>query len=263
MNKKWGIVGCGWLGLELAKSLINAGQEVIGTTSTPEKLKHLENLGIIACLLKQSDFNQNQKWLDDLDYLVLNIPPSAFGAAYGQSMLNIAEQVNNSCNVIFISSTSVYPNTNDTVDENTPATGGQRNGPAVRNAEKVLESELKDRLTILRMAGLVGGDRHPIKYMARRQVKGASQPVNLVHRKDCIGIIQMVVNKNYWGKKLNVCCSLHPSREEYYNRAADQLDLQPPSFFEGESAGKVVSNVASKEILGYEYIYDDPFDFPF
>ena len=262
MNKTWGVVGCGWLGLELSKSLIEKGHYVHGTTSTPEKINSLEELGISAHLFKLEDFQKEAEWLKEIDILVLNIPPSSFGDTYALAMAGAAKQVKESCKVVFVSSTSVYPNHNKEIDENTPTTGTQRNGPYVSSAEIELQELLEGRLTILRMSGLVGGNRHPVKFMSGREIKGADQPINLVHRDDCIGIIQTTVEKNFWGKTLNVCASQHPSKDKYYIEFATKYDLDPPVFISNGGDGKIISNLASIKELGYNYIYDDPFDFP-
>ncbi len=262
MNKVWGVVGCGWLGLELAKSILVKGAAVHGTTSTPEKINVLESLGISGHLFTMKDFQKQADWLKEIDILVLNIPPSSFGENYAKAMAGVARQVKDSCKVIFVSSTSVYPNNNQEVDENTPSTGTQRNGPAISAAEKELQKLLDDRLTVLRMSGLVGGDRHPVKFMSGRDIKGADQPINLVHRDDCIGIIQRTVEHNYWGKTLNVCSTKHPSKEKYYTEVAFKYDLAPPNFISNKGDGKIINNQASKKELSYNYIYDDPFDFP-
>ena len=46
MNKKISILGCGWLGLPLAKSLLSKGYEVKGSTTSESKLEVLKNAGI-------------------------------------------------------------------------------------------------------------------------------------------------------------------------------------------------------------------------
>ena len=42
--KKIGILGCGWLGFSLAKSLIGDGYEVHGSSTSIEKKDEFENL---------------------------------------------------------------------------------------------------------------------------------------------------------------------------------------------------------------------------
>lgn len=262
MRKKWGVVGCGWLGLPLANELVSEGEAVIGTTSSQEKIEQLKECGIEPQLLIQEGFYEHQTWLRTLDILVLNIPPSAFDDKYPEAMSSVVKQVNKDCKVIFISSTSVYPNCNGEVNEQTPTTGKHRNGPVVSKAEIKLEEILGKRLTILRMAGFVGGNRNPVKYLSGRTISGANAPVNLVHRKDCIRVIREVQRTNFWGMKLNVCASEHPTKESYYTRAAKNAGLKEPKFTEESVDFKIIDNTSSQEMLGYTYLYDSPFDFP-
>lgn len=261
-NKKtWGVIGCGWLGLSLAQSLVEKGVEVHGTTRNTEKLKTLNDRGIIGHILKEEDYFNEHEWLKNIEVLVLNIPPSSF-QDYPKAMASVCEQLTSECKVIYVSSTSVYPDLNDWVDEGTPVTGQHRNGPKVAATEQVLNSLLHDRLTVLRMAGLVGGDRNPVRYMSGKNIQGGEQPVNLVHRKDCMGVIGKVVQKEFWGEVLNVCCSKHPSKKEYYEHAANQLNIPAPKFSDDHVSYKKVDNTRSKEELSYDYKYDSPFDFP-
>ena len=43
---KISILGCGWLGLPLAKSLLKKKHELKTSTTSPEKMEKLENLGL-------------------------------------------------------------------------------------------------------------------------------------------------------------------------------------------------------------------------
>ena len=263
MQKKYGIIGCGWLGFTLAQRLVKDTFVVHGSTRSEEKREQLEKAEIIAHVLNGDDFYSTHDWLNLLDVLILNIPPSAFDEDYGKAMLSIAKQLNVNCNVIFVSSTSVYPDFNRAVNEQTPATGTNRNGAVVRKAEQLLIDELGGRLTILRMAGLVGGKRHPVRFLSGRTLKGGDAPINLVHREDCIGVIRKVVDRNFWGEIINVCASQHPKKKAYYEKIATESGLESPEFLEGNEIGyKIVDNRKSKEQLGYQYRFDNPYDFP-
>ena len=46
--KQISILGCGWLGLPLAKSLLEKGFSVKGSTTSLEKISVIENSGIDA-----------------------------------------------------------------------------------------------------------------------------------------------------------------------------------------------------------------------
>ena len=127
-NMKIAVVGCGWLGSPLALKLIEKGFTVSGTSRDKIKLATLVEKGLDAYQLKFEDFDKNNEWLNEMDVLVLNIPPSNFKFTYAEKMLNLTKSLNSKAKVIFISSTSVYENNDNKVDENTEATGGKRNG---------------------------------------------------------------------------------------------------------------------------------------
>ena len=53
--KQISILGCGWLGFPLAKSLLQKGYMVSGSTTSVEKISVLENAGITPFLIELSD----------------------------------------------------------------------------------------------------------------------------------------------------------------------------------------------------------------
>lgn len=260
-NTVWGIVGCGWLGQKLAEELVQEGNEVHGTTRSIEKLAELDRKGIKGHLLSLDSLEKEADWFAKLNVLVLNIPPSQVDN-YVSGMKAICAQLNPSTHVILISSTSVYPDLNDVVNEDSRSDGENRNGPIVRETEVALMDLLGDRLTILRMAGLIGGDRNPVKYFSGRMVKNGASPVNLVHREDCIGVIRRVVECSCWAEIINVCATDHPTRKDYYEEAARKLGLSAPQFDTEKKSFKIVDNSKSKKLLNYHYKFDSPFDFP-
>ena len=77
------VLGCGWLGLALARSLVAAGSRVLGTTTTPEQLGILQDAKIEGHLLRlgsnfaPADEVRLMKLLRTADVLVLNVPPRA------------------------------------------------------------------------------------------------------------------------------------------------------------------------------------------
>lgn len=260
-TKKIGIIGCGWLGLPLAEHLLGLGYSVAGTTQSQEKCALLTQKGIEAHQLEQEDFKKPQSWLRSCDYIILNIPPSQFQEDYASTLVELMKNCANPTKVIFTSSTSVYADNNCEVNENTPIEGGKRNGKWVIDAEDALRQLLGKRLTILRLAGLVGGKRHPVKYMSGKTYPGANTPINLIHLDDCIQIIIALLESNKWGEIYNACSPDHPPKEEYYTYAAKQLGVPAPTFTKEHSAFKKVNSLKLIQDLGYQYIYKSPFDF--
>lgn len=137
-----------------------------------------------------------------------------------------------------------------------------RGGNTVYAAEQELNRLLGARLTIIRMAGLVGNDRHPVKFMTGKNYPGKSEPINLIHLVDCIGLINAVLENACWGETINGCAGEHPQKCEYYSWAAQELDLTAPIFTTEKTTFKIISNEKSRALLGYSYRYNSPFDFP-
>lgn len=260
-KQKIAVIGCGWLGAPLALALLKEGHEVHGTSRNIENLKPLINQGLIAHEVSEAFSNTQLEWLQDCDVLVLNIPPSDFKTSYATKMCAIAKNLPSTARVIFVSSTSVYADKNEIVTEKTPTNGTNRSGPFVIEAEEALVNHFGERITIIRMAGLIGGKRHPAKFMVGKSYSGGLAPVNLIHLTDCIGIIKAVIQQNYWGEVLNGCAPKHPEKKAYYTHFCKQLDLTPPEFEENKGDFKIVSAEKVQEELNYKFVYADPYDF--
>ena len=230
-TKSIAVIGCGWLGLPLAEHLISLGHHVSGTTQSLEKCNLLAQKGITAHQLKQEDFTRPQPWLITCDYVILNIPPSHFKDTYATDLVALLKNCPSDIKVIFTSSTSVYADHNTEVDENTPIEGGGRGGVWVVEAEKALRELLGERLTIVRLAGLVGQQRHPVKFMSGKTYPGADAPVNLIHLDDCIKIITTLVEAEKWGEVYNACSPDHPTKKAFYTYAAEKLNVPPPPIY--------------------------------
>lgn len=265
--KRVSILGCGWLGLPLASSLKSKGKHIKGSTTTNEKLSLLQKYGIepflIDLTIENSEIYTN--FLLDSEVIIINIPPGRaphVKETYRQRINNILKYVPVTQHVIFISSTSVYQNTNSEVLETQEPIPEKIAGKAILNVENLLRKSLGSRLTIIRLAGLVGYDRVPGRFLANKKgLKNGNVPVNIIHRDDCIGLIEAVIEKDVWGEIINGCADKHPLKRNYYTLAAKKIRLMPPEFVEEEKENyKIISNTKSKKLLGYEYVYPDPLE---
>ena len=54
-NNKISILGCGWLGLPLAKSLVDNGYKIKGSTTTQDKYQKLVEDGVTPYLIKLNE----------------------------------------------------------------------------------------------------------------------------------------------------------------------------------------------------------------
>jgi len=264
-SKQISILGCGWLGLPLAVDLVSKGINVKGSTTTATKISELEKEGIMPFLLKLGEANQevSKDFLKDSEIIVVNFPPKRIPnilQVYTQQIASILPYISSTQKVIFISSTSVYQNTNDEVFETIDVQPEKGSGLAVAAVEKLLQEQLGERLTIIRFCGLIGYDRLPGRFLAnKKEVLNGDAPINVIHRDDCIRLILAVIEKNSWGEIINGCADQHPLRKEFYTIAARNIGLTPPSFIKQETiVYKIISNTKSKTLLGFEYKYPDP-----
>lgn len=268
------ILGCGWLGLPLAEYLIAKGHSINGSTTTKAKLSKLEKAGITPYLLSLDPELQCSNSCDSFwnaDILILNIPPGRgrdnIIDYHLTQIKEVIKQLKESTikQVIFVSSTSVYPSLSGVVEEKDAIKGkaGRESGNALLQAEALLQNEQAFDTTIVRFGGLYGYDRHPARYLAGRENLGkAKAPVNLIHRDDCIQIITTIIEDEIKGEVFNGVSDGHPPREMYYTAAAKKLGLTPPSFKEDPGKDyKVVSNRKLKNRLNYRFKYPNPMNF--
>ncbi len=241
-----GITGCGWLGMPLAQSFVQQAHHVVGTTTTPTKLKHLQAQGISAQLFDFDDYS----FLKGLDILVFNIPP----LAHGKKIEALIPHLPNQTRLLFISSTSVYAAQEEIVTEETILNPQSLSGKILQESEFFLRRELKDRLTILRLAGLVGPGRHPGNFVAGKTLNSPHAPINLIHQQDCLSIIHEIFRQRSWGEVFNAVCDEHTSKQEFYTLMCQLKRTSPPTFTQQHEAFKIISNEKLKKQLSYQFL---------
>jgi nucleoside-diphosphate-sugar epimerase len=259
--KRISILGCGWLGVPVGVALLNSGFLVSGSTTTPDKMKVLESKGMRPFLV-HIDPNLpiiKHDLFFDCEVLLICISPklkSGGGEGYLQQMKVIA----NACRkqairkILFISSTSVYPDLNRIVQE----TDADPDSSMVK-AENILIDETNANVTVLRFGGLVGPARHPGRFLSGKEISGPENPVNIIHLEDCVAIIRKIIAGEKWGFILNACADYHPAKKQFYEGASANLGLPVPVFRDGVNSDfKIISSEKLKQELEYNFIHPDP-----
>jgi len=274
MGIKISILGCGWLGLPLAKSLLSKGFEVNGSTTSESKLKVLKNVGISPFQI-QLDTHQiignMEDFLKETNVLVIDIPPGLRRETSTSNEMTFVNKVKTLIpfieksgvqKVIFVSSTSVYGDSFPIVEitEETKPNPDTESGKQLVIAETLLQSNSHFKTTVIRFGGLLGDDRHPVKFLAgRTNVENPDAPVNMIQREDCIGVIEKALDfardDNWeWNQTFNAVAPQHPTRKAYYHKKAEIFHLPLPTFAENsESKGKIISSKKVETILGYSF----------
>ena len=273
---KISILGCGWLGLPLAKALLKKKFHVNGSTTTVEKLDVLKDEGINPFLidipLSIDDENHGVDTFSDAmitflqgsETLIIDIPPKLRGDLAAANEKTFVKKIETLIpfiekstvqNVLFVSSTSAYGEGQLTVTELTLPQPDTESGKQLVEAEQLLRDNTNFKTTLVRFGGLIGADRQPGKYLAGREnLENPDAPVNLIHQEDCIGIILKIIEMNSWNEIFNAVSSFHPSREHYYKQKATELNLALPKFDHSKkSTGKLIKNDKIINLLKYTF----------
>jgi nucleoside-diphosphate-sugar epimerase len=267
-NKSVAVLGCGWLGLEVAIELVNNNFEVKGSTTSNEKVKTLIGYSIKPFLLDITDEIRINDWKEflDVDTLFINLPPSKASTdsqTYAEGFEKLLPLILTTkiSHVVFISATSVYADTNGLVDEASEYSESDR-AQRLLDAETIFLNASSFSTTIIRFSGLVGKERNPIKYLSgRNEVAGENHPVNLIHLEDCVRISFFAIKYQVNGI-FNAAADKHPTKKEYYNKMAKQYNFEAPNFKNQseleENSYKLICSEKLKKQFDYEFTYTDP-----
>jgi nucleoside-diphosphate-sugar epimerase len=259
---KIAIVGAGWLGLPLLRTLHADGHTLTASTTSPEKLPIIEASGASAYLAKLSvGTDWPAELLQGVELLIATIPPArqcGVETFYPQQIAYLSEKAQDAGvkTVLFISSTSVYPELNREVAETDAV-------PHSPTAEALLRAEKSwiQPLTVLRFGGLFGPDRHPARFMKHKaQVENGAAPVNLIHLTDCIGIIRGLIAAGMPEGIFNAVSPEHPSRAAFYAEACNLAGSAIPDFDSEFGTYKNVSPAKLISQIGYSFHYANPLE---
>jgi nucleoside-diphosphate-sugar epimerase/monoamine oxidase len=283
------IIGAGELSSCLVPKALQQGYRVTLTTTTPEKVDRLRELyddKAEVIVVEGGDPQAVAKAMEDKDMIVIAVAPrkdqlkghtfnehfyQVFGETYKGTAKNVVkawQKMIHKPQVIYVSSHSVYPNTNgELVDENTYPLPRHRVSSILREAESFILDWIPDS-TVLRMGWLLSETRNWEKtlhlwkkLLPNYEIPGQSNTVaNMVHIEDAAGSILYCLNKKLTGK-YNVCNDAHPTWGELCKNVAQQLKIEPPKWnsqindewFEGNHT---ISNQKIKD-AGFKFKYPD------
>lgn len=258
-NKTISILGSGWLGLPLSDLLVKEGHQIHLSSRSTDKItrlkaknKQLFKLSVEADCI-EGDFHA----FLDADILIINIPPSRRPDVNNQ-FNRLVPLIESSPiqKIIFVSATSVYRNNNGWVREDRR---DEKTEHPLLTAENLFLNLSQKHSIILRMAGLIGGKRHPGQFFQKKnQIPNSLAPINLIHRSDCLQILKQMTESNGLQGIFNVCADKHPSKGEFYSKAAKSIGLEIPLSQPLEESFKFVSNQKLKNTLDYTFIHPNP-----
>jgi nucleoside-diphosphate-sugar epimerase len=264
--KKLAIIGAGWLGKELGKSLRLEGYSLLGTTRSAKRKKELESLfdqvELFDIEVDRLDYN-SKEWAE-VDVFILTIPPSAIEnyAEVLNSWLESLQTHRPEALVIYTSSVSVYGSSERVVSEESMAKAETDNARKIVVVENsLLQKEVAS--IVLRLGGLIGPKRHPVYFLSgRKELKGGEAGVNLVHSEDVARVLHFLLSNNIHDGLFNVCSPEHPLKKEFYPAIARSLKLAEPSYRSIDKQKDKVVLCHSLSMLQFQFKYNSPFDYP-
>ncbi|MFD0762274.1 dTDP-glucose 4,6-dehydratase [Lutibacter aestuarii] len=251
MKNTISILGCGWLGLPLAKLLLNNGFFIKGSTTSLKKTSYFKTLSIEPYLIDLENVRKLDTTFLNSGILIIAIPSKNIE---GFKILVDFIRESSIKKVIFISSTSVYPSSNSMVNE----TSKLVDSPLV-SIENLIKNNSIFSTTIVRFAGLFGYDRKPGNFFKNgRKISNPNGFVNMIHQDDCVQILLKIIEGNHWGITLNACADTHPTRKEFYTKTTLDIGNPLPLFVENKNdTYKIISNKKLKKTLNYTFKYAD------
>ena len=266
MNSSVGIIGCGWLGKALAITLLEKGVSVLATSSKQANVDRLNQQDINAqqLILPAPSQQLMQHDIFTQQCLVIAVTPqfkqgrTDYADKIAQ-LVNAAEQGGIVQRIILLSTTGVYQGLQGNVDEES-LLNLTIEKVAIINAAEQAVLKFSKQGNVIRLAGLLGPERHPGKFiLANKTLINSMAPVNLIHQQDAVGLIESLLKVNLSQGVFNGVSDTHVSKQQYYQVAAKALSRQPPVFSKEDTSElhKVVSGEKAKHVLNYKFIYPD------
>jgi len=229
------IIGCGYLGQRVAQRWLERGSPVAALTrGRTEALTAAGIQPVLGDVLDPASLRQLPR-ADTVLYAVGMDRSSgrSFRDVYVEGLRNVLDALPLPQRFIYISSTSVYGQTDgEQVDETSPTEPREANGKVVLEAEQLLRTRLSSAI-ILRFAGIYG----PGRIMRRAAIeKGeplvgdAGKWLNLIHVDDGAKAVLAAETCGQVGGTYLVADDEPVRRSEFYTHMAELLHAPPARF---------------------------------
>jgi nucleoside-diphosphate-sugar epimerase len=252
------VIGCGYVGMEIASMCKKKGHLVTVTTRNPEKLSELSKISQKSVILKTDDEGELAQLIYDNEVIIVTLAadsPDHYESTYlhtAQLIRHIALETDRPRQLIYTSSTSVYgDHQGQWVDETSPLLAKSDQGQVLIETEKQYLSlaELGWMVCILRLSEIYGPDRelsNRVKQLEGHTLPGTGEPyTNMIHKTDCAHAIDYALRHHLEGV-YNISDDDHPKRKELYDMVSHKFLLPKvhwdPQHLSLHSGNKRVSN---------------------
>ncbi|MGA9401813.1 SDR family oxidoreductase [Haladaptatus sp.] len=261
-----GVLGCGYVGLALARGLLADGHDVVGVRRSQDGLRAVEEVGADAVQADVTDADSLAS-IPDVDVLVYAVSAdgrdseaarTAYVDGLRTTLDHFAGRNSPPERIVYTSSTGVYGDRDgEWVDESTPLEPRTEREEILAEAEEIVQEDRGWEWTITRFSGLYGPDR----YRLEQYLEGAvsDRYLNVIHRDDAAGVIRYLLETGNGRNEVVLATDDEPIRKPVLaDWLADECGVSHPPRAEPTSerarASKRCSNEKLRE-MGYEYRY--------
>lgn len=242
------VIGCGYVGRELALGLARDGWDVTGWTRTDASAQPLRAAGLRMIAADAADRHSWGGVPRDFACAVLCAATRGgsaedYRSVYLASMSHLAAHVGPGTHLVFASSTAVYGQDDGSwVHEHSPAI------PDTETARVLLEAEevcLAAGGAVARIAGIYGPGRSgPLRLLRSGEARigpDGGRWMNQIHRDDVASALRFLGERRARGI-FNVCDDRPVRQREFYLWLAHRLGLAPPPEGPGRASRRGLTN---------------------
>ena len=265
------IIGCGAIGLELARTLAESGHDVTGLKRKPPLASHERFNYLRADITSAIDLEALDTDYDHILFIVSadSRNENSYLDIYETGIDNLLDrfaQVGSQSPWIFVSSASVYGQSQgEWVDENSLTKPTKSTSIKIVEAERKLMAANPANI-VVRFSGIYGPGREYLLRMARQAPAIQQNPpyfTNRVHQRDCVGVLAFLIEQRIAGHNLKQCYLVSDDDPaplwEVMTWLAEKMGCPPPTAKLSESScdkNKRCSNDRIKR-QGYRFLYPD------
>lgn len=169
--------------------------------------------------------------LAEIDAAIITFPPPRTEISeYLDGFSILIQSLSKVNKIVYTSSTGVYPNKSGNYSEAYDFSEIEKEDVRLR-IEALIRSCTGNRSVILRLGGLVGPDRHPLKSLSGKRLNGdGNASIHLIHSRDVVVLTKKLLAINDYPNLLNVSYPSDMKKVEYYSALAMNWGVDPPVF---------------------------------
>ena len=271
----YGVIGCGYVGSDVAVRFRYAGHHVIGTTRSKERMDELQDLVHEAHQLDITDAEADLSFLEHLDGLLISAAPTqqseGYNGVFARGLRNLSRALRcrrstRDLHVTLISSAGVYGNQqgNGVDEDSTPDHSHPVNALLASAEDLLLNIDRPDtKVCILRLGGIYGPGRDMVAMI--RRAAGQQVPKNGNAIPAWSSIIDITRGVHFAFDQglegiYNLVDDMQLSRRELSTVICDREGLPPVLWGHHEPAGARMMNarVSNAKIKAAGFSFESP-----